>query len=282
MKEKNLITSQFMVKVKDKYPPFLKGELFETYFYHYVKKHNIQLDCKYINVSWTNLYCNSHFQGIPYDSRRLQVELNILPENDKYFTIVQFDRGVQHKLPKNTIVFGCCSGDIPIPLTYENRKVFDAIKKKGWDDKTIFCSFLGRPTHAVRKLTHRYALKFKYFYHSVKGEYDTKYYIDTCVSSKFCLAPRGFGRSSFRFFEILKFGSIPVYIWDDKNWLPFKDKIDYLKLCVTLNVKDLDKLDTILKSITKEKYNEMIKYYEVNKHIFTYDGMCEEIINQLV
>ena len=37
------------------------------------------------------------------------------------------------------------------------------------------------------------------------------------LDSKFALAPRGFGRSSFRFFEIFKLGTIPIYVWNDSN-----------------------------------------------------------------
>lgn len=276
----DLISSEFMVEVKDIYPPFLKGELFETYFYNYVKRHCPDLARKYINVSWTNLYCNAQFKGIPFNSKKLQSELNKLSPTEKYFSIVQFDEGIRHKIPKDTIVFGCCSGDIPIPLTYENEDFFSNIKKKTWDDKKFFCSFLGKKTHNLRTQVYEYVKQFPdYFYYQVVGQYDQNSYVEKCIDSKFCLAPRGFGRSSFRFFEILKFGSIPVYIWDDKDWLPFKDKIDYKKLCVSLNIKDIHNLDSILRCISKEQYNNMIKYHETVKHLFTYDGMCKEIIN---
>ena len=273
-----LISPEFMVEVKDIYPPFLSGELFETYFYYYVQKHHPKLARSYINVSWTNLYCNSQFKGIPYNSIKLQQELDVLPENGRYFTIVQFDEGIRHRIPKNTVVFGCCAGEIPIPLTYENPELFSSIKKKSWNEKNILCSFLGKPTHSLRQKVYNYVKQFPdYFYH-VPGNYDKKMYINKCVDSKFCLAPRGFGRSSFRFFEVLKFGSIPVYIWDDKNWSPFKNLIDYSRLCITLNIADIDKLDGILRSITKEQYEQMLAYHEKIKHLFTYDGMCQEII----
>ena len=275
-----LMSPEFMVKVNDMYPPFLKGELFEMYFYKYIKKNNPELISRYINVSWTNLYCSSQFKGIPYNSTKLQTELNMLSNNKNYFTIVQFDEGIiHHSIPDSTLVFGCCSGEIPIPLTYENNDVFSCVNKKNWDEKNIFCSFLGKPTHILRTKVYNYVKQFNdYFYHQVSaGKYDKDLYIDKCVDSKFCLAPRGFGRSSFRFFEVLKFGSIPVYIWDDKNWLPFKDKIDYSKLCISLNISELEKLDSILRSISKKQYNDMIDYYQSIHHFFTYDGMCEEI-----
>jgi len=37
------------------------------------------------------------------------------------------------------------------------------------------------------------------------------------------LAPRGFGRTSFRVAEIVQIGRVPVYIWDDAPWLPYAE-----------------------------------------------------------
>jgi len=64
-------------------------------------------------------------------------------------------------------------------------------------------------------------------------------FINTTIDSKFALAPRGYGRSSFRFFEIFQLGTIPVYIWNDVNWLPFQDTIDYSRLCVSIHISKI-------------------------------------------
>ncbi len=36
------------------------------------------------------------------------------------------------------------------------------------------------------------------------------------------LAPRGFGRSSFHLYEIIQMGLLPVYIYNDHEWLPYR------------------------------------------------------------
>jgi hypothetical protein len=41
--------------------------------------------------------------------------------------------------------------------------------------------------------------------------------------SKFNLAPRGFGRTSYRLAEIIQIGRIPVYLYDDISWLPYEE-----------------------------------------------------------
>lgn len=43
---------------------------------------------------------------------------------------------------------------------------------------------------------------------------------DMCAT-KFNLAPRGYGRSSFRYAESIQLGRVPVFLWDDYPWIPY-------------------------------------------------------------
>ena len=102
--------------------------------------------------------------------------------------------------------------------------------------------------------------------------------LPTTINSKFALAPRGYGRSSFRFFEIFKLGTIPIYIWNDLDWLPFKDEIDYNKLCINIHYSQLNDLENILLNISENDYNNMLNYYNTVKHLFTVEGLYYKII----
>ena len=44
---------------------------------------------------------------------------------------------------------------------------------------------------------------------------------DVMADSLFNLAPRGYGRSSFRLSEIVQLGHVPLHVWDDTPWLPY-------------------------------------------------------------
>ncbi len=274
------LSPEFTVPALNKYPPFLEGELFEEYFARKLPLRAPHLVSRYLNATWTNLYCNAQFAQTPFDSEKLQQELDSCASTI-FFTVVQYDRGVEyHNMPAHILIFGCCMGDMPIPLTYKSSQLVDP--RKSWDEKKTFCSFVGALTHPVRSclINHLKTLpREKYFYQI--SDSDTALYREKSADSKYCLAPRGFGRASFRFYEVLKLGSIPVYIWDDVEWLPFRGVVDYTKLCVSIHWSEISRLDEILDSITESDYENMRAYYKNVEHYFTYKGIMDEILREI-
>jgi hypothetical protein len=105
-------------------------------------------------------------------------------------------------------------------------------------------------------------------------------FIENTINSKFALAPRGYGRGSFRFFECFQLGTIPIYLWNDEEWLPFKNIIDYNKLCISMHVSQINELENILLSIHEKQYNKMFEYYSNIKHLFELEGMSNQIIQE--
>jgi hypothetical protein len=67
-------------------------------------------------------------------------------------------------------------------------------------------------------------------------------------------------------------------VWDDKEWLPYKDKLDYSKICISINIRDIDSLEQRMLEITEEKYNQMLLEYTFVKHMFELEYMCEYIL----
>ena len=88
--------------------------------YEYVTTHNIETDLVYLPVYWTNLQNHPGFQPERYNTL-LQHAIKRMPPNTRYVTVVQHDDGPLLDLPPNTIVFGACTGSIPLPLIYEDR-----------------------------------------------------------------------------------------------------------------------------------------------------------------
>ena len=281
----------FYCKNKDTYPPFKNGFYMEEFFLNYMINNNIKTKRKYIPALWTNFQIEGWFNHKKNEMQHLLDEwIKQNPSDNGYFTVAQYDDGPLLKLPVNTLKYGACSGDIPLPLIYQDVKnTLESMQKKSFNEKSILCSFVGNITsnHVlpnVRQVMFSHLNKNPNFKMINSGGWTPKVnetlqqvFIDTTINSKFALAPRGYGRSSFRFFECFQLGTIPIYIWNDLNWLPFQDVIDYKKLCIVIHISEIIKLNEMLVAIDETKYNEMFAYYHSIKHLFQLDGMSKQL-----
>jgi len=279
----------FLCRNKDVYPPFKNGFYIEEYFLNKYYVNLPKTKRTYIPFLWTNFQIEHWF---PSKKSEMQNQLDRWFEKNHnengYFTIVQYDDGCLLNLPKNTIVYGCCSGNIPIPLIYEdrNKSLLSKKKDKAYQEKQILCSFVGALTHSVRNI----------MIDSLKNDADFVFvtdsmwtpnvsvdkqnkFVETTCNSKFVLCPRGYGRNSFRFYEVMLLGCIPIYVWDDIEWLPYKSDVDYETFCISVNIKYIGNLKDILSKIDNDKYNDMILEYNKIKHLFTLDGFYDYIIS---
>jgi hypothetical protein len=290
----SLISDKRFYKENDViYPPFKNGLYMEEYFLNYMQNNQINIDKKgrkYIPVLWTNFQIDPHFTQYKNDMQTVLDKYIINnPSPTGYFTVVQHDDGPMLSLPANTVIYGACTGQVPLPLIYQDvNNTLDQIcitKHKSFHEKKFLCSFVGTLTHNIRQKCYDEYKRNTKFVFNIRNAWSTdvnvdlqQLFIDQTINSKFALAPRGYGRSSFRFFEIFKLGAIPVYIWDDNEWLPYKDIIDYDKICVTIHECELDILDEILLNINEKKYNNMLAEYSKIKHLFELEEMCRYIV----
>ena len=129
-----------------------------------------------------------------------------------YFTIVQYDDGPLLKLPENTIIYGSCSGTIPMPLIYQD--IDNKLKNLSKVPRDITCSFVGINTNQVRALSGKpgFKLQDNGGWTPAVNKTNQTSFTDTTLRSKFALAPRGYGRGSFRFYEVMQLGAIPIYM----------------------------------------------------------------------
>jgi hypothetical protein len=281
---------QFRPGTSHVYPPFKNGRYMEEYCYDvlHAKQADIQTDVVYIPIFWTNLQNHPGFSTMKTKYQVLLTHaLKAFPPNTKYMTIVQHDDGPQLQLPKNTIIFGACTGTVPLPLIYEDTT--NRLLEEPRCPKTQLASFVGTvTTHPVRgELFQQLNDKSDIVWNGKKTwsasveKQDADLFIKETLQSYFCLAPRGYGRSSFRFFEAMLLDTIPVYVWDDVEWLPYKDTLDYSTFAISIPKKDLPKLYDILSSISGKMYEKMVENMKKNRHWFTLEGMVEYIIQQI-
>jgi hypothetical protein len=292
-----LTNSLFNCPNKDTYPPFKNGLYLEEHFFNKLHLDNPQiLTRKYIPVKWTNFQIEWWFQSNKQDMQQLLDEwIRENPSENGYFTVVQYDDGPLLNLPPNTLTYGACSGDLPIPLIYQDiNNTLVNIPKKQFHDKQFLCSFVGNITsnHVspnVREIMKNTLERNPHFVFYNSGGWTPSVnadlqqtFINITINSKFALAPRGYGRGSFRFFECFQLGTIPIYLWNDDEWLPFKNVIDYNKLCISMHISQIHELENKLVSITQDEYDQMFEYYNQVKHLFELDGMTNQIIQELL
>lgn len=283
---------QFRPGTSITYPPFKKGRYMEEYVYEYMMEHaaTIESEYVYIPIFWTNLQNHPGFTKMKAGlAILLQRALDTYSKQTTFFTIVQHDDGPQLPLPKNTMVFGACTGTIPLPLIYEDVS-HHLISIPRTSEKPYLASFVGTVTHPLRERMIASVEKKDNVFLQTKPHAEwtnrvsssaAEVFVDATIKSKFCLAPRGYGRGSFRFYEAMLLDTIPVYFWDDQEWLPYKDIIDYKMFCVSISEREIDKTYNILESISKETYQSMMEHMKRYRNLFTLGGMCEYIIMRI-
>ena len=280
---------QFRPGTSHVYPPFKNGRYMEEYCYEYFFTVANDSPYVYIPVFWTNLQNHRGFSKMQSSyNLLLQNAFKQYPVDQKYITVVQHDDGPQLDLPKNTVVYGACTGTIPLPLIYEDvlQCLLTTVRPC---NKDLLASFVGTyTTHSVRGAMFTEMYKKDGIQCHVKAQWshqveddDAARFIELTLRSKFCLAPRGYGRSSFRFFEAMQLDTIPVYVWDDIEWLPYKQQLDYSKFAVSIHKNDIPNLYGILTSISDEKYESMVEELKKVRHYFTLEGMCEVIAAEI-
>lgn len=272
------------------YPPFKNGKYMEEYFYDYIlsKRHEIESEMVYVPIFWTNLQNHPGFSKMKEKYNHLLFEaFRVFPVNTRFFTVVQHDDGPQLHMPFYMTIYGACSGNVPLPLIYQDKsnRLAQCPKIK----KDLLASFVGTyTTHKLRGAMYDVFSKkadcichVKDVWSAHVPENDAALFIDLTLRSKFCLAPRGYGRSSFRFFEAILLDTIPVYFWDDEEWLPYKEVLDYSLFSVSISQNNMNCAYDILVGISDEKYENMVLELQRVKSYFTLDGMCHYVVGNI-
>lgn len=261
------------------YPPYHTGKYIEGFFFDYYNSSKPNKDIYYIPVDWTTCYIQNVSLSL------LQEKLLSLDKTKNYFTVSQHDDAIKEHFPYDVIKFSA-GGNMPgIPIPLVCSPIPDSIKVT--KDKDIFCSFVGSITHPIRQQmvsilsnNKKYNLQYKNWTDKV-SQSDLTNFIDITSRSIFTLCPRGYGKNSFRMYEAMQLGSIPVYIYDE-DWRAFTDTINWNDFSVSIHTSDLNNIDNILSNISGDKIKQMqenvIKAYD---NYFSLDSMSKQIINKL-
>lgn len=268
-------------------PPYrygaLRGPWIESYFFEHWLRTGARSSATYLPIFFDPFYfqAQSH-KYTPFwferTQRSMKETLANLDPCKPYFTVLgmyDFPIWDWHAFPRNVVVFSANGGgDLPIPLLPGSI----SIPTTG-EHREIAVSFFGSlegPSdfNNVRSRMHA-ALKDLAFFG--RGPH----WRDGMTRSTFSLCPRGLGRASFRLYEAMALGSIPIYIWDDREWLPFQDSLDWSEFSISLPIDAIDELPDRLASLSPERIRAMQRRLaEVVPAHFTMEATCRAIIER--
>ena len=96
--------------------------------------------------------------------------------------------------------------------------------------------------------------------------------------SKFNLAPRGFGRTSYRLAEVVQIGRVPVYMYDDHPWLPYEGtNISISTFGFSGKMGHMRDTAKSMKSLTDVQHRGMLQQVHAVRGYYTYEGVMGQI-----
>jgi hypothetical protein len=278
------IPPSFKTKDRAPYPRHQVGPGLEDRAEEYFQNQKaLKLDRIFCPIKWTAYQIDANYGNDIRKMSRLNsfcktIGNSMGKNGDRYFTIVQYDDGALENIDNCRVFCAGGVGDDPIPLTTERHPV------RGFK-KSIFASFLGSMgTHPIRKQMFDILKNEDLFI--VEDVYtkreNTPHFAEVTEKSCFTLCPRGYGKTSFRLYEAMQLGSVPVYISND-HWLPYTKYVDWSKFCVLIKPEEINKIPGILKKIFADgTYTTMraeaIRVYE---EYFCFESMYKWVVRLL-
>ena len=64
-------------------------------------------------------------------------------------------------------------------------------------------------------------------------------YADMLLKARYAIVPRGKGRTSYIMAEVIQRGLVPVYVWDDVPWLPYRSLWEKGEMGYHVRVRDV-------------------------------------------
>ena len=139
-----------------------------------------------------------------------------------YVAVSQDDHGLSilsHLCPNVLVISAGGFGHIPIPLIKGEVKFKSPPRRftmdVGFSGKIRQKLTRSRMLREVRSMCIKRGLKMKQISES-------KTWLEEIYTTSINLAPRGFGRTSYRLAEIIQAGRLPAYLYDDIKWIPYE------------------------------------------------------------
>ena len=235
-------------------------------------------------IQWTDLHCSEWIEpknvSAPTRETLRNALKKVLRKDVLYVTVDQDDQGIfeplANEFPNILSLSAGGFGHIPIPLIKGELPYHDPPNSTSEYQWTV--GFFGTRDR------HGRATMLQQLEHSFRQNHITYHFGKSAnwkvniLKSKFNLAPRGFGRTSFRLAEIVQSGRVPVYLYDDYEWLPYQGTFEgFDKYGLVGHINDAQKTMNMIKNMGDDQYNKLIEHIKRIRHLYTYNGAIEQI-----
>lgn len=253
----------------------------EQDFYQFLQDHPEYLagesssaDWHYLPVYWTRWHLQHDYGRAGLDELQELINATLL-DDTKTFTICQYDDGPIVNIGKTLQFLASRKTEVGIDIPL----LCDRHKKMMVFYKSYLASFAGRiNTHPTRSEMQRTLSSITDIHISDK-DLDTVDYVRLLSKSYIALAPRGYGGSSFRFYEAMQLGVVPALI-GDIDTRPFKDFINWDQ--ISFYAVKADDLIEKMKMHTKGELKRMgKKASDVYHHDLTYQQWPKWVLADL-
>ena len=237
-------------------------------------------DWHYLPVFWTrrHLWNNYGKDGLPEFQSAVQ---SSLLDDQRTFTVCQYDDGPLADLGDTVQALASRKGDngIDIPLLCDAPKM-PARRRKKWK-----ASFIGRvSTHKLREdlaplLADRSDILFEDHQSGHDSARSARRYNRVITRSEISIAPRGYGGSSFRFFESCALGTAPLML-SDIDTRPFKSQLPWetASMFASSATEAMQAIDTF----TPDELELMgQRAAELYRESLAYGKWCPLLVNEL-
>ena len=195
-----------------------------------------------------------------YPEGLLETLLSVLRPDVPYITVSQNDEGLTGKdeldmrtIPNVLVLSAGGYGHVPVPLFKGEEKPVNYVAV---EDRTYDATYVGKLQHAPKGM--RITMHEHFLTHNESFKYKQHYgdgWRHVMADSRFSLVPRGYGRTAYHLIEALQMGLVPIYIYSDVPWIPYRLDL-FEELGFVTHIDEVDALIETLKTMTTSEIEE--------------------------
>jgi hypothetical protein len=203
---------------------------------------------------------------------------NILRPNVLYVTVSQSAEGLGQftmEHPNILVLSSGGFGHIPLPLV----KGVEANRPPP-HKYVVDVSFVGSNRQERTALLRNIFAAATNVGLTTKQILSTKLWRGAIYGTKFNLAPRGFGRTSFRLAEIIQMGRIPIYLYNDVAWLPYLGtNVSLAAMQLSASFMEIEPFVQHISYLSKNAtaLNALYQQFDELRPLYTYEGIMQQI-----